>query len=118
MTNIKPLVALLVAGAAFTACSSSEESIIEQPVNPTEPKTYTMTVQATKGGASREQNGTRSSSAEAQPALGEARGGDEAMTRALSLDGKTLNATWDGTEKVKVYKRNGSTSKLVATFGS
>ena len=54
MTNIKTLVALFLAGAAFTACSSSEESIIEQPVNPTEPKTYTMTVQATKGGASRE----------------------------------------------------------------
>ena len=120
MTNIKTLVALLVAGAAmtFTACSSSEESIIEQPVNPTEPKVYTMTVQASKGGASREQNGTRSSSAEAQPALGEAKGGDEATTRALSLDGKTLNATWDGTEKVKVYKRNGSTSTLIGTLSA
>jgi hypothetical protein len=51
---------------AFTACSSSDD-IIKQPVNPTEPKTYTMIVQATK------------------PT------GDDAATRGLSLsaDGKT-----------------------------
>ena len=87
---------------AFTACSSSDDIIDEQPVNPTEPKTYTMTIQATKGGESREQNGTRSSSAEAQPALGEAKGG--ATTRALSLSGKTLTATWKTGETVDVYK--------------
>ena len=48
MTNIKTLAALLMAGVAFAACSSSDDSIIEQPVNPTEPKTYTMTIQASK----------------------------------------------------------------------
>lgn len=46
-----------MAGAAFAACSSSDDSIAEQqPVNPTEAKTYTMTVQVTKGDAA----GTRS----------------------------------------------------------
>ena len=49
ISSIKTLAALLMAGAAFAACSSSDDSIIEQPVNPTEPKTYTMTIQASKG---------------------------------------------------------------------
>ena len=48
-SSIKTLAALLMVGAAFAACSSSDDSIIEQPVNPTEPKTYTMTIQASKG---------------------------------------------------------------------
>ena len=47
MTNIKTLAALLMAGVAFAACSSSDDSIIEQPANLTEPQTYTMTIQAT-----------------------------------------------------------------------
>ncbi len=69
--------ALLIAGAAFTACSSSSDEIIEQPVNPTEPKVYTMTVTATKGG-------------------------DDATTRGLSLSGQTLNAKWNEGEVVYV----------------
>lgn len=48
-SSIKTLAALLMVGAAFAACSSSDDSIIEQPVNPTEPNTYTMTIQASKG---------------------------------------------------------------------
>ena len=45
MTSIKTLAALLMAGAAFAACSSSDDEILnDQPiVNPTAPKTYTMT---------------------------------------------------------------------------
>ena len=50
MKNLS-LAALLMAGAAFTACSSSEENIIEQPVNPTEPQVYTLVIKASKGGA-------------------------------------------------------------------
>ena len=34
MTDIKTLAALLMAGAAFTACSSDDNTIDEQPVNP------------------------------------------------------------------------------------
>ena len=44
------LAALLMAGAAFTACSSSDDIVEDnpQPVeNPTEQKVYTMTIQAT-----------------------------------------------------------------------
>ena len=82
--------ALLMAGAAmmFTACSSSsDDSIIEQPTNPTEPKVYTMTVQASKG--------------------------DGVMTRALSLDGTTLNATWTAGDEVTVTKESGGVSTQV-----
>ena len=73
------MAAAIIFGTA--ACSSSDDSIAEQqPVNPTAPKTYTMTVQATKPS------------------------GDDAATRGLSLDGKTLNATWKQGETVDVYK--------------
>ena len=50
-SNIRTLAALLMAGAAFAACSSDDNSI-EQPANPTAPKTYTLTVNASKGDAS------------------------------------------------------------------
>ena len=69
-----------VALVAFAACSSSDESIAEEPT-PAQPANgkYTLTVQASKG--------------------------DGAMTRALGLsnDGTTLNATWAEGEKVYVY---------------
>lgn len=78
MTNIKTLAALLIAGAAMTACSSSDDNIAnEQPVNPATQK-YIMTVNASKG--------------------------DGATTRALTLDGSTLNASWATTENVYVKK--------------
>jgi len=88
MTNIKTLAALLMAGAALTACSSEDNFMNEQPVNPTEPKTYTMTVQATKST------------------------GDNMETRGLSLDGKTLNATWEQTEVVKVAQQDDSNNMI------
>ena len=104
--HVISLAALLMAGAAmmFTACSGSEDNDIIEPASaqPANGK-YTLTVNASKGGASREQNGIRSSSAEAQPALGKAKAVD-ATTRALSLDGNTLNATWKEGEKVTVLK--------------
>ena len=71
-----------VALVALTACSSSEDSIAEAPTpsTPDAPKTYTMTVTASKA--------------------------DNATTRALGLssDEKTLNATWAEGEKIKVLK--------------
>ena len=78
VSNIKTLTALLMASAMFTACSSDDDIVNDQPVNPTAPKTYTMTVQATKG--------------------------DAAATRGLSLDGKTLNVKWNEGEKVVVMQ--------------
>ena len=102
MKDIRTLAALIIASATFTACSSSDDSIIDdQTTNtPNAQKVYTLTIQAIKGGDA-------------------SVGGDlQSPTRALSLDGHTLNATWDGTEKVKVYKRNGSTSTLIGTLSA
>ena len=83
------MAAALTLGTA--ACSSSDDSIAEQqPFTKTEQQVYTMTVQATKGD-------------------------NEAMTRALSLDGKTLNATWTDGEKVDVYEGMTRLGTLVAT---
>ena len=76
MTNIRTLAALLIASATFAACSSDDNAIDQQPAGQ---QVYTMTVNAQKGG-------------------------DAATTRALSLDGKTLNATWATTENVYVKK--------------
>ena len=97
MENIKilklknvSLAALLIASATLAACSSSDDNIIEeQPVNPTAPKTYTMTIRASKG--------------------------DDAGTRGLSLDGKTLNVTWNEGEKVVVMQDDDELGTLTAT---
>ena len=78
--------ALLTAGAAFTACSSDDEILNEQPVQPTE-KVYTMTIQATKAT------------------------GDDATTRGLSLDGHTLNVHWNAGEEVEVVQYAGALVK-------
>ena len=79
MTNIKTLAALLIASATFAACSSDDNTIDQQPAQPAGQQVYTMTVNASKGG-------------------------DAATTRALTLDGKTLNATWATTENIYVKK--------------
>ena len=76
-SNIKTLAALLMAGAAMTACSNNDENFLEEVSQPDQPKVYTMTVEATKG-----DNGTR----------------------GLVLDGTILNAKWDPGEKVIVMK--------------
>lgn len=85
-SNIKTLAALLVAGAAFTACSSSDsDNIIEQPENPSA-KTYKLTVQASLEGT-------------------------QASTRG-SIDGpdgnNTLKLTWDSNDVVYVFNNNAS----------
>ena len=67
---------LLIAGLALASCSSDDNGI-----EPQAPKTYYMTVDATKG-------------------VNEA--ASPAYRRALSLDGNTLNATWATTEHVYV----------------
>ncbi len=81
--DIRTLAALLIASAAFVACSSDDNIISEnqQPANPT--GKYTMTINASKGG-------------------------DGATTRALTIDDSgaknVLNATWATTENVYVQK--------------
>ena len=70
----------MLAVALFTACGSDDD-LIDEPQQPDGVKTYTLTVEATKGD---DAAGSRS-------------------TRALSLDGKTLNAMWAQGEAVTVY---------------
>ena len=77
LNSILSMAALLMASAAvFTACSNDDDIIGEQPAASSQ-QTYTMTIEATKGG--------------------------DAATRALALDGNTLNATWQTTDEVAVY---------------
>lgn len=74
--EIRTLAALLIASAAFVACSSDDNIIANENQQPVIGK-YTMNVNATKG--------------------------DDATTRALSLDGKTLNVKWANTDEVSVF---------------
>ena len=88
MKKLTTLTGWLVMAAALTiattACSS-EDSIADEPTPATTetPKTYTMTVTASKG--------------------------DDTTTRALSLDGTTLNATWAEGDVVEIWSSDGST---------
>lgn len=82
--DIRTLAALLMAGAAFTACSDKDEFISEQPVNPT-PK-YSMTVQASMG--------------------------EDAETRGLYIDGKALKVKWYDTDQVSVFPEAWSQTPL------
>jgi hypothetical protein len=91
ITDIKTLAALLMAGAAMTACSDKDEIITEQPVNPV--TKYTMTVNATMGD----------------------NGSTNGTNRALALDGKTLKVKWAGTDKVSVFPA-ASNSTLFGTL--
>ena len=87
--NIISLAALLIASATFVACSSDDNIIEEQPVQSTE-QVYTMTVNAQKGGDAADSRAT---------------------TRALSLSGSTLNATWTAGDAVEVWTSDGTTTK-------
>ena len=69
---------ILMIGTAFVACSNEEN--LEQLGNQDTQKNYTLTIDASKGV-------------------------NNASTRALSLEGKTLNATWATTESVYAYDR-------------
>ncbi|MBR2239353.1 MAG: hypothetical protein IJ887_16035 [Prevotella sp.] len=84
ISSIKTLAALLMAGAAFAACSSEDNMIGGQPASQ---QTYTMTIEASKGG------------------------GSDAATRALSIDGSgALNATWETSNEVKAYNHTQSSA--------
>lgn len=87
------MVAVLTFGTA--ACSSDDYAITEQPENPTE-KTYTMTIQASKG--------------------------DDATMRGLYFaDGensKDLRVNWNGKEKVRVVQNGAVIGTLSAALSS
>lgn len=84
---MKKIYAIIMMAAAFAACSKEEElQVIEEPETSTQ--SYTMTIEATKG--------------------------VEETTRALTLDGKTLNATWNDGEIVEVYQSGAKIGELTA----
>lgn len=76
ISNTKMLAALLMAGAAFTACSDKDEIFNEQPVPPVQ-QSYKMTVDATMGG--------------------------NAQTRGLYIDNTALKVKWYNTDQVSVF---------------
>lgn len=77
LSNTRTLAALLMATATLVACTN-DDNITDEPQQPAATGKYTMTIEASKG--------------------------DGATTRALKLDGSTLNATWATTENVYVQK--------------
>lgn len=84
---MKKVYAFLMMAAALVACTREEQPRTETPNQPESPATYTLTIQASKG----------------------------QDTRALALDGNTLNATWGGSEQVLVYL-NGNPDQVIATL--
>lgn len=87
MKSIQMMAALLMAVAATTACTNDDNATAEKaPVTADAPKAYTLTVAATMGG--------------------------EATTRALSIDGTTLNATWAADDAIRVMKRREMSGKF------
>ena len=85
------LSALMIALAALTACSSEDNIVNDQTANPTEPKMYTMTIQASKGDAS--------------------------TTRGLAFDGEALNVIWNDGEEVEVMQRTQVTPEVWTSLG-
>ena len=79
-SNFRTLAALLMAGATFAACSSSDDNIIEQQsANPGE-QVYTLTINASKG--------------------------DGATTRALTLTSDGLIASWTNGDELTVVNQS------------
>ena len=115
--------ALLTAGALSTSCSSDFNifDTTQQPAGNTITLTATL---APKGGASRDQSGTRSGFGEAQPAFGEAKGDDGGTTRAITpgTDANSkeiLNVAWQQGEKIALYYQTSSGyAKATATVQS
>ena len=87
---IGALAALLVTGAAVTACADKDDFIndAQQPQPAAATGIYTMTVKASKG--------------------------ESAQTRGLALDGKTLKVKWADSDKVSVLKAG--TTTLLGTL--
>lgn len=111
-TTIKNTLALaLLTGAlamsGLTACSSSEDSVAEDPtpvVNPAQPQTYRVSIPATMG------DGTRAATGEVtETGEGSETGG---TTRAVSFSGTT--STFTTSECVYVY--NVTTGKALSGY--
>ena len=87
--TIHAMAALLMAGAVLTACSSDDDLLDMQQA---QDGTYTLSVETAKG---------------ITPLPSEGRGLGVGYTRALALNGSTINASWATTDNV--YVKKGST---------
>ena len=94
--NIYILAAIMFCGIALAACSDKDNDIVnpdpatvETVCTPSLPQSCTLTINATKGN-------------------------DASLSKALSLDGKTLNASWAKGEKVAVYNGDTQIGELTA----
>ena len=95
LANIRILAALLIASAAFTACTSEDSAIIDnaQPAAQQAPQVYTLTIQAGKD--------------------------DGALTRALTLETNgDITASWENDDVVTVTKGTTSLGTLTASNAS
>ena len=88
--NCKTLAFLFYSVITIAACNDSDDILTERNNGSSEVKSYTFTIKATKG--------------------------DDSSTRALSLSGSTLNATWTTGDEVTVF--NGDTEIGVLTAQS
>ena len=89
--NIRTMAALLIASAAFTACSNEDGAVIgEQPAATQTPQVYTLTLQAAN-------------------ATG-------AQHRALELNGTKLVAKWAAGDQLKVRNKDSSYELLGGTL--
>ncbi len=92
--NIRALAAIMFCGVALASCSDKDNddnssivnpdpATVETVDTPTQQRTYTLTIKATKGG-------------------------DASLSKALSLatEGKTINASWSASDQVKVYDKS------------
>lgn len=93
------LAAFMICGIALAACSDkdNDDNIVNNPdpanveteSTPSLPQSYTLTIKATKGS-------------------------DVSLSKALALDGSTLNAAWESGETVKVYNGGNLIGTLTA----
>ena len=89
--NIRALAALLIASAAFTACSKEDGAMInEQPAATQTPQVYTLTLDAGMD--------------------------DNVPMRALALDGTKLVAKWAAGDELTVRNLNSSFELLGGTL--
>jgi len=87
-SNIRTMAALLMAGAAFAACSSSDDIIENQQPANNGKQAYTLTINASKDGST---------------------------TRALDLVGSAVVASWETTDEIVVTKNGTQIGTLSPT---
>ena len=95
--NIRALAAIMFCGVALAACSDKDNddnssivnpdpTTVETVDTPTQQRTYTLSIKATKGG-------------------------DASLSKALALNGNRLDATWEYNDMVLLFQEE----KMIGT---